>query len=89
MDIADTPVAITVQVPETSKTGSGRDEPEPCPSVGATMIAGETVSFIASKARRYEQLKVCAAAGRRGRRRSRVRRGRCAEMTAPNEVAVS
>lgn len=54
MDIADTPVAITVQVPETSKTGSGRDEPEPCPSVGATMIAGEMVSFVASKARRYE-----------------------------------
>ena len=46
MDIADTTVAIAVQVPATSRTGSGRDEPEPWPSFGVTMIVEERVSIV-------------------------------------------
>ena len=34
MEVAETHVAITVEMPERSNTGNGREEPEPRPSEG-------------------------------------------------------
>lgn len=34
MDVAETTVAIMVEIPASTKTGNGRDEPEPEPNFG-------------------------------------------------------
>ena len=78
MDVAETHVAITVESPERSNTGRGRDEPEPRPSEGRmlSILEGLTQREYRSErhsltARWLRETLDAERQGRRGRRRGR------------------